>query len=58
LLQNFQHPEIPTRGSIAGHRPIPFRGAGGENRTGQRHSHFTAPTIVKYIADLQLLGLL
>ena len=39
-------------------RTFPRRGAGGENRPRQRHSTRHGDIIVKYITDLQLLGLL
>ena len=39
-------------------RPVPRRGAGRENRPGQRHPACLGAIIVKYITNLQLLGLL
>jgi fatty acid CoA ligase FadD9 len=58
LLHNYQHPEIPTRGSIA--TTDRFRSAVQEAKIGPDKDipHVTASTIVKYITDLQLLGLL
>ena len=58
LLHNYQHPETPTRGSIA---PTDrFRSAVQEAKIGPDKDipHITAPIIIKYITDLQLLGLL
>ncbi|GBE65930.1 acyl-CoA synthetase [Mycobacterium sp. MFM001] len=58
LLHNYQKPEKPIRGSIA---PTDrFRAAVQEAKIGPDKDipHVTAPIIVKYITDLQLLGLL
>ncbi|ORW04613.1 carboxylic acid reductase [Mycobacterium kyorinense] len=58
LLHNYQKPEKPIRGSIA---PTDrFRAAVQEAKIGPDKDipHVTAPVIVKYITDLQLLGLL
>jgi fatty acid CoA ligase FadD9 len=58
LLHNYQRPEKPTRGSIA---PTDrFRCAVQEAKIGPDKDipHVTAPIIVKYITNLQLLGLL
>ncbi|WP_062540704.1 carboxylic acid reductase, partial [Mycobacterium celatum] len=58
LLHNYQKPEQPIRGSIA---PTDrFRAAVQEAKIGPDKDipHVTAPVIVKYITDLQLLGLL
>jgi fatty acid CoA ligase FadD9 len=58
LLHNYQRPEMPTRGSIA---PTDrFRSAVQEAKIGPDKDipHITAPIIIKYITDLQLLGLL
>jgi fatty acid CoA ligase FadD9 len=58
LLHNYQRPEKPIRGSMA---PTDrFRAAVQDAKIGPDKDipHVTAPVIVKYIADLQLLGLL
>jgi fatty acid CoA ligase FadD9 len=58
LLHNYQRPEKPIRGSMA---PTDrFRAAVQEAKIGPDKDipHVTAPVIVKYITDLQLLGLL
>jgi fatty acid CoA ligase FadD9 len=58
LLHNYQRPEKPTRGSIA---PTGrFRSAVQEAKIGPDKDipHVSAPIIVKYITNLQLLGLL
>ncbi|MEN4474259.1 carboxylic acid reductase [Mycolicibacterium cosmeticum] len=58
LLHNYQRPETPVQGSIA---PTDvFRAAVQEAKIGPDKDipHVSAPVIVKYITDLQLLGLL
>jgi fatty acid CoA ligase FadD9 len=58
LLHNYQHPAKPMNGSLA---PTDrFRAAVQEAKIGADKDipHVTAPVIVKYITDLQLLGLL
>jgi fatty acid CoA ligase FadD9 len=58
LLHNYQKPEKPMRGSFA---PTDrFRAAVQEAKIGPDKDipHVSPPIIVKYIADLQLLGLL
>ncbi len=58
LLHNYQRPAKPIRGSIA---PTDrFRAAVQEAKIGPDKDipHVTAPIIVKYITDLQLLGVL
>jgi fatty acid CoA ligase FadD9 len=58
LLHNYQHPEPPVRGSIA---PTDrFRAAVQDAKIGPDKDipHVSADVIVKYITDLQLLGLL
>jgi fatty acid CoA ligase FadD9 len=58
LLHNYQRPETPVRGSIA---PTDvFRAAVQDAKIGPDKDipHVSAPVIVKYITDLQLLGLL
>ena len=58
LLHNYQRPEKPTRGSIA---PTGrFRSAVQEAKIGPDKDipHVSVPIIVKYITNLQLLGLL
>jgi fatty acid CoA ligase FadD9 len=58
LLHNYQRPEKPTRGSIA---PTDrFRSAVQEVKIGPDKDipPVSAPLIVKYITNLQLLGLL
>jgi fatty acid CoA ligase FadD9 len=58
LLHNYQHPEKPLRGSLA--PTDKFRAAVQEAKIGPDKDipHVSAPIIVKYITDLQLLGLL
>ena len=58
LLHNYQKPEHPHNGSIA--PVVVFREAVREAKLGPDKDipHVTAPVIVKYITDLQLLGLL
>ena len=58
LLHNYQRPEKPMRGAMA---PTDrFRAAVQEAKVGPDKDipHVSAPIIVKYITDLQLLGLL
>ncbi len=58
LLHNYQKPDTPVRGSMA---PTDrFRAAVQEAKIGPDKDipHVCAPIIVKYITDLQLLGLL
>jgi fatty acid CoA ligase FadD9 len=58
LLHNYQRPEHPIRGSMA---PTDrFRAAVQDAKIGPDKDipHVTAPVIVKYITDLQQLGLL
>ena len=58
LLHNYQKPEHPINGSLA---PADhFRAAVQENKIGPDKDipHVSAPVIVKYITDLELLGLL
>jgi fatty acid CoA ligase FadD9 len=58
LLHNYQHPEKPTRGTIA---PTDrFRSAVQEAKIGPDKDipHVSALIVVKYITNLQLLGLL
>ncbi len=58
LLHNYQHPERPIRGSIA---PTDrFRAAVQDAKIGPDKDipHISPEIIVKYITDLQLLGLL
>jgi fatty acid CoA ligase FadD9 len=58
LLHNYQRPEKPIRGSLA---PTDrFHAAVREAKIGPDKDipHVTAPIIVKYVTDLQLLGLL
>ncbi|AFM17084.1 thioester reductase-like protein [Mycolicibacterium chubuense NBB4] len=58
LLHNYQRPEMPIRGSVA---PTDrFRTAVQEAKIGPDKDipHVTPDVIVKYITDLQLLGLL
>jgi fatty acid CoA ligase FadD9 len=58
LLHNYQRPEVPIRGSIA---PTDrFRTAVQDAKIGPDKDipHVTREVIVKYITDLQLLGLL
>ncbi|HVQ99537.1 MAG TPA: carboxylic acid reductase, partial [Mycobacterium sp.] len=58
LLHNYQRPEKPTRGSIASTER--FRAAVQDAKIGPDKDipHVTPPIIVKYISNLQLLGLL
>jgi fatty acid CoA ligase FadD9 len=58
LLHNYQKPEKPLRGSLAPTER--FRAAVQEAKIGPDKDipHVSAPIIVKYITDLQLLGLL
>jgi fatty acid CoA ligase FadD9 len=58
LLHNYQTPERPINGSIAPTER--FRAAVQDAKMGPDKDipHITAPVIVKYITDLQLLGLL
>jgi fatty acid CoA ligase FadD9 len=58
LLHNYQSPEHPINGSMA---PVDhFRAAVQDAKIGPDKDipHLTAPVIVKYITDLELLGLL
>jgi fatty acid CoA ligase FadD9 len=58
LLHNYQSPEHPINGSIA---PTDrFRAAVQEAKIGPDKDipHISAPVIVKYVTDLELLGLL
>ena len=58
LLHNYQQPSYPVPGSIA---PVDrFRAAVQDAKIGADKDipHIGAPVIVKYITDLQLLGLL
>ncbi|MCV7228240.1 carboxylic acid reductase [Mycolicibacterium komossense] len=58
LIHNYQKPEHPINGSLA---PADhFRTAVQDNKIGPDKDipHLSAPVIVKYITDLQLLGLL
>ena len=58
LLHNYQRPETPIRGSIA---PTDrFRAAVQDAKIGPDKDipHVTPEIIVKYVTDLQLLGLL
>jgi fatty acid CoA ligase FadD9 len=58
LLHNYQHADKPTIGSMA---PTDrFRAAVQEAKIGPDKDipHVTAPIIIKYTTDLQLLGLL
>ena len=58
LLHNYRQPEKPLRGSLAPTEK--FRAAVQEAKIGPDKDipHVSAPIIVKYITDLQLLGLL
>jgi fatty acid CoA ligase FadD9 len=58
LLHNYQRPEKPTRGTVAPTER--FRSAVQEAKIGPDKDipHVSAPIIVKYITNLQLLGLL
>jgi fatty acid CoA ligase FadD9 len=58
LLHYYQHPEKPLRGALASTKR--FRAAVQEAKFGPDKDilHVTAELIVKYITDLQLLGLL
>ena len=58
LLHNYQRPEMPIRGSIA---PTDrFRAAVQDAKIGPDKDipHVSPEVIVKYVTDLQLLGLL
>jgi fatty acid CoA ligase FadD9 len=58
LLHNYQKPEPPINGSLA---PADhFRAAVQDNKIGPEKDipHISVPVIVKYITDLELLGLL
>ena len=58
LLHNYQKPQHPINGSLA---PVDhFRAAVQDNKIGPDKDipHVSAPVIVKYITDLELLGLL
>ncbi|MGB3482029.1 MAG: carboxylic acid reductase [Mycobacterium sp.] len=58
LLHNYARPEYPMRGSMA---PVDrFRTAVQDSKIGHDKDipHITAAVIVKYVTDLQLLGLL
>jgi fatty acid CoA ligase FadD9 len=58
LLHNYQKPEHPINGSLA---PADhFRAAVQDNKIGPEKDipHVSAPVIVKYVTDLELLGLL
>jgi fatty acid CoA ligase FadD9 len=58
LIHNYQKPERPINGSLA---PADhFRAAVQEAKIGPDKDipHITTPVIVKYITDLELLGLL
>jgi fatty acid CoA ligase FadD9 len=58
LLHNYQQPSVPINGSMA--PTDQFRAAVQEAKIGPDKDipHVSAPIIVKYITDLQLLGLL
>ncbi|MBV8349066.1 MAG: thioester reductase domain-containing protein, partial [Mycolicibacterium sp.] len=58
LLHNYQEPEHPINGSLA--TADHFRAAVQDNKIGPEKDipHVSAPVIVKYITDLELLGLL
>ena len=58
LLHNYQKPEHPINGSLAPAEH--FRAAVQDNKIGPEKDipHVSAPVIVKYITDLELLGLL
>jgi fatty acid CoA ligase FadD9 len=58
LLHNYRQPEKPLRGSLAPSEK--FRAAVQEAKIGPDKDipHVSAPIIVKYVTDLQLLGLL
>jgi hypothetical protein len=57
LLHNYQRPEMSIRGSMA---PADrFRSAVQQAKVGRTKTpHVSAPIIIKYVTDLQLLGLL
>jgi fatty acid CoA ligase FadD9 len=58
LLHNYQRPQPPINGSVA---PADrFRAAVQEAKIGPDKDipHVSAPVIVKYVTDLELLGLL
>ena len=58
LLHNYQRPEKPINGSYAPTERL--RAAVQEAKVGPDKDipHVSAPIIVKYVTDLQLLGLL
>jgi fatty acid CoA ligase FadD9 len=58
LLHYYQQPEKPLNGALASTEW--FRAAVQDAKVGPDKDipHITAPLIVKYITDLQLLGLL
>ncbi|HEY2447326.1 MAG TPA: hypothetical protein VGI49_00670, partial [Mycobacterium sp.] len=58
LLHNYQQPSVPINGSMA--PTDQFRAAVQEAKIGPEKDipHVSAPIIVKYITDLQLLRLL
>jgi fatty acid CoA ligase FadD9 len=58
LLHNYQKPDHPINGSLA---PVDhFRVAVQDNKIGPDKDipHVSVPVIIKYITDLELLGLL
>jgi fatty acid CoA ligase FadD9 len=58
LLHNYQHPQPPMHGALA---PVDrFRAAVQDAKIGHDKDipHISAPIVVKYVTDLQLLGLL
>ena len=58
LLHNYQEPEHPINGSLAPAEH--FRAAVQDSKVGPEKdiAHVSAPVIIKYITDLELLGLL
>ncbi|MGB3483253.1 MAG: carboxylic acid reductase [Mycobacterium sp.] len=58
LLHNYQQPAVPMRDAVA--PATRFRAAVQDAKVGPSNDipHISAPIIVKYIAELQLLGLL
>lgn len=58
LMQRYQRPQPPQRGAIASTES--FRAAVREAKIGPDGDipHVTRPVILKYLADLELLGLL
>ncbi|PWQ84968.1 hypothetical protein DKX15_21595, partial [Enterococcus faecium] len=58
LLHNYQHPETPLRGSLAPTEH--FRKAVQDAKIGPDKDipHVTRQIIVKYVTDLELLGIL